>query len=228
MNNLESKYARTMMQAGLPYEGYCQALFDMYDGFGRDYHNLNHVERMLKYYTELGFAHYLDKSDQIAVKIAIFYHDCVYVPGFDKNESLSAHIALDHLMNMGADGKLITMVPSLIMATKDHQPAKGDIAAAAICDADLYELGTDRYLENSRDIWYEFGCPEPEKWDEGRKAFLIKYLSHEKLFHLPDMHDVERAARDNMKHELHQLGGCPNDTNGDGDCGKFYCPYCGH
>jgi predicted metal-dependent HD superfamily phosphohydrolase len=224
--NLEEKYARTLMAAGLPYEGYCQAVLQMYEHLFRTYHNLDHIERMLE--VILKYSHFLSKGDYIAVKIAIFYHDCVYVPGFDKNEELSANIAVDHLTHMGAGGKLLTMVPSLIMATKNHEPPPGDVAAAMICDADLYELSTERYNTNSYNIWCEFGCPDKDQWDEGRKAFLIKYLSHEKLFHLPNMEDAERAARSSMKKELLGLGGCPNDTNGDSNCGKIYCPYCGH
>jgi predicted metal-dependent HD superfamily phosphohydrolase len=225
---LRNEYEFTVGQACLEFdEGYFNALISMYRDPARIYHNEAHIAKVLERVKHLG--HLVEADDYIAVKFAAFYHDCVYVPGWAWNELQSSRVALTHLQTMGY--KDAYLVAALIEATRDHQPRLKSSEKTApyglICDADLYELGTDRYWENGVLIWHEFGQPDDELWRFGRRKFLESYLDRAKIFHLPGQEELEKTARKFMQYELLSLGGCPNDTDGDGDCGKKYCPFCG-
>lgn len=224
---LRNEYERTIRQAGLEFDpGYFEALISMYRDPARVYHNEDHIAKVVQRIQATH--HYVSLDEYIATKLAAFYHDCVYVPGWDQNEIQSAQVAYDHLVSMGAiDVINIYDVKSFILRTQNHKAPDGFNGAALLCDADLYELGTENYWKNSVLIWHEFGQPDDEAWTEGRRAFLMNYLNRHKIFHLPGQEELEEQARTNMQEELKALGGCPNDTNGDGDCGKRFCPYCG-
>lgn len=231
MTDFLKAYDKAFKLIYLPYdEGFAKDLEARYSEGYRYYHNTEHILRMLDRASDL-FRNVggqsLDRTWEGAVQVAILYHDAVYIPGFALNEKLSADMMVSHLLAMNCNWAFIAYVAKLIRATKNHGPSDW-VAQNVITDSDLYELGTDRYHENGANIWREAGCPDLETtWKDGRRAFLTAYLGRSKLFHLPGQGDLERHARTKMKTELQTLGGCPNDTDSDGCCGKRYCPFCG-
>ncbi len=98
-------------------------------------------------------------------------------------------------------------VERAIRATKDHHPdlASGNPASRLLIDADLFELGTDRYAENGIDVRAEFAHVPEALWVRGRKKFLHTYLNRDKLFNTPGQYELELKARDNMEAELVSL-----------------------
>lgn len=236
--NLAIEYAKLCAKNELDPEGFWSDLSFRYNEPHRRYHNLIHIESVLKRINDLiplvqsqGI-----EVDEDVIRFAAFYHDAVYVPNFALNERLSADMALAHLAAQGLEVTQRYRVHRVILDTKTHvvdafrNGAPNE--ARILIDADLYELGTDNYELNKfkvrTEIAYYMGLEVPEElWRIGRRKFLETYLARPRLFLLDGQKDLEVKARSNMRDELRKLGGCPNDTNGDGDCGQRYCPFCG-
>lgn len=174
----------------------------------RVYHNAGHVKRMLGYIDRLAELEGLSDSEVNVVKLATFYHDSVYVPGWKKNEFLSAAMAINHLDEMSGGfgmGELKGEMEYLIATTMDHE--SGTPMSNVLCAADLYELGTKRYNLNGLHVWMEFGSPAAPVWQTGRIKFLETYLAKDQLFYVPGMIAHEAKARANMEQELAKLQG---------------------
>lgn len=189
--------------------GFLQDLKSRYEGNDRVYHGHRHIDSVCKRIDEL-----LDKipADPYLpvnhIYIAAFYHDAVYVPGFEWNEQLSADMALDHLDLLGSPWKWDTdYIDGLILTTKDHKPVTGLIGCEILIDADLYELGTDKYKVNGQKVRSEYRVYSDKEFNEGRKKFLESFLARDKIFNLPGQEDLELNARKNMQEELDQLNG---------------------
>lgn len=228
----QSDYFQTMTSLAERYDltyhdGFLDDLISRYKEPHRHYHNERHISTTLmwaKVLIELGKLPLSDEELEL-VRIAILYHDAVYVPGFPHNELLSADMAESHLMAMGIrDPAPIHTIRRLILATRNHEPE--DDLEAIICGADLFELGTDRYQLNSIFVHQEYGSPAPELWAAGRRQFIETYLAKPTLFWIANCDELEVKARQNMQNELRGFGGCKFDTDDDGDCGKRMCPFC--
>lgn len=171
---------------------------------GRAYHNTRHLLSVL-----MRINHLADEEgrDRHLAKLAAFYHDVVYVPGWALNEVMSWEYAKIHMNYLGFSEFHFTPVEQAIRATKDHHPdlAVGNPVSRLLIDADLFELGTDNYAENGVNVRAEFAdVPEPF-WVRGRKKFLHTYLNRDQLFTTPGQYELELKARDNMEAELVNL-----------------------
>lgn len=205
MKLAEQFYEETLERLKLPHEGFKQALFDCYKG--RPYHNASHILSVVDRIDTLGSTTVLSEADLDWVRFAAFYHDAIYVPGFEHNEILSADLADSHFCVMGGTSiRRRDMVYRCITMTKAHRPSHGDIASQLLVDADLYELGTSYYWTNRDRVREEFKDATEEQWVEGRREFLTSFLLREKIFNLPGQEKVETAARYNMQTELNLLG----------------------
>jgi predicted metal-dependent HD superfamily phosphohydrolase len=200
---LRNRFKKVCDSLAIESDGYYEILDDLYRGRLRFYHDWDHIESVLDRIDELAEFVVTDGLDLNLVRFAAFYHDAIYVPGFDKNELLSAYLSEAHLLTGGTTyGKQVGQAHRWIMATKNHQPNESDLGARLLCDADLYELGTERYGINGLNVRREFGAFSDHDWKKGRRLFLRGYCGRDKLFSLPGQAAVERAARSNMKQEL--------------------------
>src|ERR1700730_2659950 len=89
-------------------------LVGAYSQPGRHYHTLDHIAALF---------HQLDQhgegiADRSAVKLAIFFHDAVYVATRSDNEAESAALARERLTALGLPAALIARVADLILATR--------------------------------------------------------------------------------------------------------------
>jgi predicted metal-dependent HD superfamily phosphohydrolase len=142
----------------------------------------------------------------MVARLAAYYHDVVYVPGWKLNETLSAEYAQVHLNHLAGGQAVVEPVKRAISATRDHIVSSYDgLAAQWLVDADLYELGTDRYEANGANVRAEFGDVPDHLWIAGRKRFLYTYLGRETIFYTAGQERVENKARDNMEAELGRL-----------------------
>lgn len=172
---------------------------------GRPYHNLEHIQVVLD---RIVLFNHLEK-DFDALLLAAIYHDVVYVPGADFNELGSAAYAAVDLGQRGLDSGLTTEIMRLIHATEHVNYDDGlDTAASLICDADLYELSTDRYTENSQKIRKEFDCTDLE-WRMGRLKWLRDFTLRPHIYHFGDRNhtrgELDALAQANMLAELKRL-----------------------
>lgn len=174
-------------------------------GYGenhRHYHTLDHIQKMLQNQE----TYFPDAA--IEVKLAIWFHDYYYLPGFKGNEDVSGQ-AMRHLVSdRGPSSKqlfserTVGNAASIIGSTAMHDATTD--AAMIVCDLDLLSLADDPadYDANTNKIRREFAHYSDEAWAYGRRRFIIRFLGREKIFQTESMHTwFESAARSNLERE---------------------------
>jgi predicted metal-dependent HD superfamily phosphohydrolase len=114
----------------------------VYEAPERHYHDLRHIETLLR----LAAEHAPAIADRDAVEAAIWFHDAVYDTRRNANEERSAALALARLAGAAADDR-VANIAAMIRATARHSlPNFADAAAARDCalflDFDLAILGS--------------------------------------------------------------------------------------
>jgi predicted metal-dependent HD superfamily phosphohydrolase len=165
----------------------------------RRYHDRRHLGEVLA-------ALPADAPD--VVVLAAWYHDAVYDPTRDDNESASAQLARVQLSGTVAQAT-VTEVVRLVLLTRTHEVSSGDDAGAMLSDADLAVLGAaaERYDRYARDIRLEYAHVGDDDFRRGRTQVLRSLLAHEPLYVTePGRRRWESAARSNLTRELAALG----------------------
>mmetsp|Transcript_1462 Transcript_1462/g.2400 ORF Transcript_1462/g.2400 Transcript_1462/m.2400 type:complete len:233 (-) Transcript_1462:407-1105(-) len=177
----------------------------------RHYHTLNHLHDMFKLAAE-----YKEKLlDEDAVKLAIFFHDAVYVAQSKTNEEDSAQLFHD-LLSSSLNNTLVEKVFKYIIETKEHAVAGcNDTDLQFFIDFDMAILGTARaqYGVYAHQIRQEYAHIERSQYCTGRAAILDSFLksssdaaSASSIFATPEFrHLYEAQARDNIAWECEIL-----------------------
>ena len=87
-----------------------------YSSKNRHYHNLNHLEYMMK----LAHDYRAEIVDFDVILFSIFYHDIIYNSKRSDNELKSAQLADDRLAKLGVSNDQIRKCHRQILATKEH------------------------------------------------------------------------------------------------------------
>lgn len=163
----------------------------------RHYHDVRHLAVVLVALEQL-------HCDERTVRLAAWFHDAVYDGVAGQDEERSAVLAQEAL-----DGMLPTRdvaeVARLVRVTASHRPEKGDVLAAALCDADLAVLGANpgRYDVYARDVRLDYEHVEEEPFRLGRTAVLRDLLERPVLFHTERGRELwDAQARANLRREL--------------------------
>ncbi len=175
-----------------------------YNGEGRYYHNMGHVEATLELIAELEFL----AEDYHTLLLAAWFHDVIYVTENQDNEEQSAKFAYDSLTDLGLDGEMAGRVKELILMTADHDPPEDDVDAKILIDADLAPLAYDSELfkQQSEAIRMEFGSVPEREFNESRKRFFTSILNREQIYLTEQLHEsLEEKARENISHSLAAL-----------------------
>lgn len=176
----------------------------------RAYHDDRHVIELL----ELAAEHAPDLTE--AERLAILFHDAVYVPGAPKgeNESLSALLMRATVASLVSAGtikappaKVIDDAAAIIEATTHVDPPAP--YAERVCDLDLWRLAApwEEFQQHSADIDREF-ChlyPPGDSCKLARKDFYRSMLAREHVFHTPYFRQrFEPIARANFQRALRE------------------------
>ena len=175
----------------------------------RRYHSVTHLRGVLADVEDL--ADLADDAD--AVRLAAWYHDCVY-NGRPDDEERSAQRAERDLSRLGVTAQLVDEVARLVRMTVSHDPAPGDHNAEVLSDADLAALAlpTEDYRHNTEAIRGEYGHIPDEVFRKGRMQVLLALLDGPGVFRTePGRQRWEEAARRNLRAELASLA----DARGD-------------
>jgi predicted metal-dependent HD superfamily phosphohydrolase len=170
----------------------------------RAYHDERHVLELL----DLAREHAPDLS--AAERLAILFHDAVYVPGAPKgqNEALSAQLMRATLFALARDrsgaaidATTIHDADTIIQATTHAEPPPP--LAARVCDLDLWRLAApwDEFLRHGEDIRREFRFlhPSDEAFWTARRAFYRGMLAKPGIFSTAYFRDrFEAQARANL------------------------------
>ena len=176
-------------------------IIERYSEPHRKYHDLYHLEYMLKTMYKLFAGEELSVLGVQALVWAIVYHDSVYnIPDPDKrNEELSAELFLeDH-----ADHSYAEFIAEAIRSTKTHiLPKDASILSKYLVDLDLWALGDEEeYQTNSLFIQAEVGATDKE-WRIGRKAWLESFLKRDQIYYTPHGVLREKQAREILEKDL--------------------------
>lgn len=178
-------------------------IVNKYSDSKRQYHNLTHLENMLKDLDPLR-----EKLiDWESTYFALYYHDLIYKAGNNANEEESAKAARARLTEIGYPGERIQDVANLIGATKTHGLSE-DPDTNLLTDADLSILGQDAetYRKYASAIREEYSLYPDFMYNSGRRKALQQFLDMPRIFKTDHFFEkYEKQARSNIAEELENL-----------------------
>lgn len=122
------------------------------------YHDLAHTERVVEAALSLGRMEGLEEDELEILELAALFHDTGFTKTYEGHEAISCQIATEFLQSQGYPEDRRDQVSRLIDATfPPKQPES--LMEQIICDADLSNLGSERYeegLANLRHEWETF------------------------------------------------------------------------
>lgn len=170
----------------------------------RAYHNLSHIENCLALLAEPN----LGASDP-AIEFALWFHDCIYIPGASDNELKSAALATVIARGLLQTEAWCESVRRLIFATR-HNGTATAVDEQILADIDLSILGASwsEYDCYRKGIRKEYDFVDDAAFREGRTAVLRSFLVQSHIFHTDRFRDrFESIARTNIEREIAGLQG---------------------
>lgn len=181
-----------------------------YGSPARDYHDLRHLAEVLAHLDELAHLDGPDGRtapvDEVAVRLAAWFHDGVYDGERDAEERSAAWA--EHALPGLVDDDVVAEVARLVRMTETHLPDEDDAAGCALSDADLAILaaGPERYDEYVAAVRREYAHVGDDDFALGRSAVLEDLLAKRRLFHTARAAaQWETRARANVAAELERL-----------------------
>ena len=181
-------------------------LIELYTFKERHYHNLSHIEALLK----LSDRHQDLLESKEIIDYTIWYHDAIYDASQNDNEEKSAQLAKEDLSKLGLDANLINSCYDLIVATKTHQldAQLSSFDAQFLLDIDLSILASDgeTYIEYTQQIRNEYKMYPDFLYNKGRKKVLKHFLEMDEIYKTELFQNLwEEKARTNLKLEFTKL-----------------------
>jgi predicted metal-dependent HD superfamily phosphohydrolase len=134
---------------------YVLSYYEMHHDTELLYHNLKHTKEVVANATRIANHYQLSDEDFFVVVCAAWFHDVGYFIDKTDHETQGANLAADHLKQLRVDAAVIEKVRGCILSTKMPQKPNG-LLQEIICDADLFHLGTDQFLDKSKLLRKEF------------------------------------------------------------------------
>jgi predicted metal-dependent HD superfamily phosphohydrolase len=166
----------------------------------RRYHVLDHVAHCLE---ELDGVRAFARDD-VAVELALWFHDAVYDTRASDNEERSAALAetcaLDMLLSSSTRGAL----RPLILATRhDAETPTGDAGIVVDCDLAILGQPAARFDAYERAIRAEYAWVPAPVFAAKRREILLALLQRPHLYATdPFRARYEAAARENLRRSL--------------------------
>jgi predicted metal-dependent HD superfamily phosphohydrolase len=183
------------------------AWFDIIDGLHaappRAYHNLSHVGECL----DLLGRHRSGVNAPDVLELALWFHDCIYVPGRSDNEARSAAIGAMAARALGLGERTSNRISALILATRHASlPTTEDEAILLDIDLSILAAGDARYDRYAAQIRAEHEFVKDAEFAAGRAKFLRSMLKRPRLFHSSLLGSaLEPRARANVAAEISRL-----------------------
>lgn len=174
-----------------------------YQAKGRYYHNLNHLEMLLKELVTVE----TQVKDWDSLLWALFYHDFVYDPQRKDNEAQSAECLRLKLAGMDYPKVRINICVEHILATKAHGDQSNPDTNFFV-DADLSILGQKPtiYDHYAQQIRQEYQIFSDEIYQAGRQKVIQHFLNMDRIFKSDFFFEkYEKQSRENIKRELEDI-----------------------
>ena len=168
----------------------------------RRYHGWTHLTHCLRHFDPV--ADQLHAPD--AVEMALWFHDAVYKPGSQDNESESAAL-FEHFAAEALVSDHVALVKQYILLTR-HQAPPRDTDGCFVVDIDLSPLAArwSDYLTDSENIRWEAPQVSDEAFFPAQRAFLQAMLARPTLFRTEWFSSrFEAVARENMTRFVERL-----------------------
>lgn len=160
----------------------------------RHYHTIVHINDIFR------FVGARKMNLDTAEKIALYFHDAIYVIGqTPESEIQSANLMKSLLSAYPVKRDVINDAETMILATARHLETVENNKVHRVLDLDIAGLGTAPHEFVTRSALIGLESSDKVK----RVAFLNKFLAKPKLFYL--FSELEQDARDNMKREITSL-----------------------
>ncbi len=124
-------------------------LFKTHDASKFLYHSRLHTEQVVKVAAEIAGYYHLNEKDFFIVTTAAWFHDTGYFEQVSGHEVVGAKKAELFLKDQQIEDATIQAVKGCILATQLPQKPV-NLLEEIICDADLYDLGTDDFIKRSK------------------------------------------------------------------------------
>lgn len=146
------------------------------------YHNLNHTLQVVEAVKEIGEQSRLNEDEMESTLLAAWFHDVGYLEGDKDHELIAAEKAKELLTSWGASFKKTVEITEAIKATRMPQQPES-LISKVLCDADLYHLATEDFLETGSKLRQEWNLMKgqelsDEQWLQSEIEFLQKHEYH--------------------------------------------------
>lgn len=203
--NLETEW-QTVLQRycsdDLKIDEIFQLLVEKYCEKHRAYHNLSHVSYLLEESKKVEF------EDFDVVFLATWFHDVIYEPKRNDNETESAKLAVELLQKLNIPNDKIAKIEKNILATQTHSAENLDNDGRIFLDLDLSILGANPeiYLNYSRAIRQEYSHVWNFLYRRGRRKVLESFLKRDVIYFTENLRTrFEKQARLNLANEIKEL-----------------------
>ena len=176
-------------------------LVDAYSQPNRFYHNLLHIEQMVSVLEQSG-------CREKEVYLAAFFHDYVYVAGYNENEMQSGEYAERSLVAMGFDPGISVRVKTLVLHTATYGVRYKQQAGKALFDADMSILGQEEslYDDYAVAVRKEYSMLKDAEYSAARVEFLHGLLKLPSIYKLDWFKSqFEQQALTNIEAEIKLL-----------------------
>jgi predicted metal-dependent HD superfamily phosphohydrolase/TolB-like protein len=174
-------------------------VFDSYREPARRYHTLDHVAHCLRQ-ADLAAA---ELPDADAIRLAIWFHDVVYLPSAADNEARSAERFREFALPV-LPGPVVDDVTRLILATRYGEPVRREDEAWMVdIDYSSFGLPWEEFLGDSRAVRDERTDLDDAGYAAQHSRFLDELLARERLYQTGFFRGrYEASARDNIARYL--------------------------
>lgn len=181
-------------------EKYFQEVAEKYLEKKRFYHNLSHIQALLKSAAKLRDCF----QDYNSVRLAIWFHDVIYNTKKSSNEEKSAELAVKILTELNIPIATINLVEKMIIATKAHSINGLNEDGKIFLDLDLAILGAspEIYQHYHQAIRKEYSWVPWFLYRRSRRSILSGFLAREHIFFTSELAKLEQIARQNISEEI--------------------------
>jgi predicted metal-dependent HD superfamily phosphohydrolase len=180
-------------------------LMAIYSGADRHYHDLRHIEALLR----LAIEHAREIADHEAIEAAIWFHDAVYDTARSDNERQSAELATELLAGVAGNERL-EFIAAMIRASANHRvpvsmqaPAADDCALFLDMDLAILASPAEEFAAYERAVRREYDWVPEKQWLAGRSQVLRNFLARPFIYASPQFRrSHEAAARSNLTRSL--------------------------
>ena len=129
------------------------------------YHNIRHTKNVVDAARLIAGKCNISNQEMEMLLLAAWFHDVGYLERKVNHEDISKKYAREFLERHSAQPEYISQVERCIEATRVPQ-RPNDKLSSILCDADLFHVSQDDFMEDTQIFWDELSAMNGEELDE--------------------------------------------------------------